>query len=286
VLLYLVVALPNNGRIGGRGEGRASAGSPSLKVVSLPVLPLAAAGLIWALYNAALAMVFSFGPALLIERGLGPAASGSMTSLFMFVFAVAVPFGGVLADRTGRRDLVIAMSLLSFVLLIPLALIVPPAAVMAVFVAVGIGFAFAAGPIMTLPASVLPPDVRTFGMGVFFTLYYAVMMIAPPVGGVLAEAKKAKLQAELLKVQKWVKETGQKFVLLFEGRDAAGKGGTIKRFMEHLNPREARVVALGTSPPKRNAGNGSSSVTSSICRRRARSCSTTGRGTTAPAWSG
>ncbi|MHA6268177.1 polyphosphate kinase 2 [uncultured Aliiroseovarius sp.] len=58
------------------------------------------------------------------------------------------------------------------------------------------------------------------------------------------EAQKAKLQAELLKVQRWVGETGQKFVLLFEGRDAAGKGGTIKRFMEHLNPREARVVAL------------------------------------------
>ncbi|MEJ1999391.1 MAG: polyphosphate kinase 2 [Maritimibacter sp.] len=58
------------------------------------------------------------------------------------------------------------------------------------------------------------------------------------------EREKAKLQAELLKVQKWVGDTGQKFVLLFEGRDAAGKGGTIKRFMEHLNPREARVVAL------------------------------------------
>lgn len=58
------------------------------------------------------------------------------------------------------------------------------------------------------------------------------------------EAEKAKLQAELLKVQLWAQETGQKFVLLFEGRDAAGKGGTIKRFTEHLNPRAARVVAL------------------------------------------
>jgi polyphosphate kinase 2 len=53
-----------------------------------------------------------------------------------------------------------------------------------------------------------------------------------------------RLQAELLKAQAWVKETGQKIVVLFEGRDAAGKGGTIKRFMEHLNPRGARVVAL------------------------------------------
>ncbi len=58
------------------------------------------------------------------------------------------------------------------------------------------------------------------------------------------EKQKYKLQVELLKLQAWVKETGQKVVILFEGRDAAGKGGTIKRFMEHLNPRGARVVAL------------------------------------------
>ncbi len=58
------------------------------------------------------------------------------------------------------------------------------------------------------------------------------------------ERHKAELQVELLKVQHWVKETGQKIVVLFEGRDAAGKGGTIKRFTEHLNPRGARVIAL------------------------------------------
>ncbi len=58
------------------------------------------------------------------------------------------------------------------------------------------------------------------------------------------EARKAKLQAELLKLQIWAQETGERFVFLFEGRDAAGKGGTIKRFTEHLNPRQARVVAL------------------------------------------
>ncbi len=55
---------------------------------------------------------------------------------------------------------------------------------------------------------------------------------------------KRELQVELLKVQNWVKQSGQRIVVLFEGRDAAGKGGTIKRFMEHLNPRGARVVAL------------------------------------------
>jgi polyphosphate kinase 2 len=58
------------------------------------------------------------------------------------------------------------------------------------------------------------------------------------------ERLKYSLQVELLKLQAWVKTTGQKVVIVFEGRDAAGKGGTIKRFMEHLNPRGARVVAL------------------------------------------
>ena len=58
------------------------------------------------------------------------------------------------------------------------------------------------------------------------------------------EVQKYHLQVELLKLQAWVKSAKQKLVIVFEGRDAAGKGGTIKRFMEHLNPRGARVVAL------------------------------------------
>ncbi len=58
------------------------------------------------------------------------------------------------------------------------------------------------------------------------------------------EKTKYELQVELLKLQAWVKEHQQRVIILFEGRDAAGKGGTIKRFMEHLNPRGARVVAL------------------------------------------
>ena len=58
------------------------------------------------------------------------------------------------------------------------------------------------------------------------------------------EEEKHKLQIELLKLQTHVRKTGQRIVMLFEGRDAAGKGGTIKRIREHLNPRGARVVAL------------------------------------------
>ena len=58
------------------------------------------------------------------------------------------------------------------------------------------------------------------------------------------EREKQELQIELLKLQAWVEEKGEKVVMVFEGRDAGGKGGTIKRFMEHINPRGARVVAL------------------------------------------
>jgi len=66
-----------------------------------------------------------------------------------------------------------------------------------------------------------------------------------------------------------VRETGEKVVILFEGHDAAGKGGTIKRFMEHLNPRGARVVAL-EKPTERERASGTSSVMSSTCLLRAK----------------
>ena len=73
------------------------------------------------------------------------------------------------------------------------------------------------------------------------------------IGKAAYEKHKEELQVELLKVQSWVKQTGQRIVVLFEGRDAAGKGGTIKRFMEHLNPRAARSVAL-EKPTDRELG--------------------------------
>ena len=63
----------------------------------------------------------------------------------------------------------------------------------------------------------------------------------------------ALLQIELVKMQAWARETGQRIAIVFEGRDAAGKGGTIKRFLEHLNPRHARAVAL-SKPTEAEAG--------------------------------
>lgn len=67
------------------------------------------------------------------------------------------------------------------------------------------------------------------------------------------ELEKYRLQVELLKFQYWLEDSGRRAIILFEGRDAAGKGGSIKRFTEHLNPRTARVVAL-TKPSDREQG--------------------------------
>ncbi len=99
------------------------------------------------------------------------------------------------------------------------------------------GVAVAQGPVLEAPRAARPAQAERL----------------TPLGTRTYERLKAGLQAELLKVQIWAQETGQKFVILFEGRDAAGKGGTIKRFMEHLNPRYARVVAL-TKPSDAERG--------------------------------
>lgn len=170
---------------------RAPAGAPAvtakIQFTTLPVYALVMASLIWALYNTALAMVFSFGPALLNEKGWSLASAGTAISAFMIVFSIALPLGGILADRTGRRDLIILISLISFAMLMPLVSYVPPWLIAAIFLVVGVLFALAAGPIMTLPSLVLPPEARTFGMGVFFSIYYGVMMIAPRIAGDLAD---------------------------------------------------------------------------------------------------
>src|SRR6476619_7581793 len=84
------------------------------------------------------------------------------------------------------------------------------------------------------------------------------------------ERELMRLQAELVKLKEWVRTSGVRVVVVFEGRDAAGKGGAIKRISEYLNPRAARIVAL-PAPPNASAGSGTSSATSRICRRQERS---------------
>ncbi len=99
------------------------------------------------------------------------------------------------------------------------------------------------------------------------------------------ERTKRLLQIELLKAQRWLRETGVKLVILFEGRDAAGKGGTIKRFMEHLNPRGTSVVAL-MAPTERERGQWYFQRYVLHLPTAARSRCSTGPGTTGPVSNG
>ncbi len=100
------------------------------------------------------------------------------------------------------------------------------------------------------------------------------------------EHEKYLLQIELLKLQYWGQDHGMRHIIVFEGRDAAGKGGTIKRFTEHLNPRAARVVALTKPTDTRTRPVVLPALRRSTSRPRARSCCSTGPGTTGPGSSG
>ena len=143
------------------------------------------AGAIWGLYNGALAMVFGFGPAMLVEQGWTLTAASASTSIVLWLVAVSVPLGGFLADRLGRRDGVMILGFVAFGICLCLAPntgnIIPILALLGLF------GGLSAGPIMSLPAKVLDPGNRALGMGVFFTLFYVGVVFAPILGGALSE---------------------------------------------------------------------------------------------------
>lgn len=132
-------------------------------------------------------MAFGFGPILLSERGLSLMAASSMASIFIIFVGIGVPVGGFLADKTGNRDGVIFVSVAVSAILFPVLLYLPLSAVPIVFAIGGLIFGLGAGPIMTLPSQILRPEVRAFGMGVFFAVYYGLMMVAPTVAGAMAD---------------------------------------------------------------------------------------------------
>ena len=170
---------------------RPPSGAPSAATVASASWPhpaairaMVVAGAIWGLFNAALGMVFGFGTTMLVERGWGLAAAGSATSLVLWIVSVSVPFGGVLADRTGKH---IEIMLVGFGLFAAALLTATRTdSVIPAFVALGVVGGLSAGPIMSLPARVLTPPVRAIGMGIHFTLFYSFVVAAPIVAGILS----------------------------------------------------------------------------------------------------
>jgi MFS family permease len=162
-----------------------TAAATSVRLDRSAVIAVVTAGLIWGLYNVGFAMIFSFGPSMLVERGWSIAAAGSTISIVLWLAVVSVPLGGVFADRSGRPEFVLIAGCIVFAMLM---IALPRSnAVVVTVVALGLVSGQPAGPILSLPARVLQPGTRAIGMGLFYTLYYAAMMLGPAIGGACAK---------------------------------------------------------------------------------------------------
>ncbi|MFO1110942.1 MAG: MFS transporter [Bradyrhizobium sp.] len=165
----------------GSAAAAASASRPDRRAL----LAVIAAGLIWGCFNAGFAVIFSFGPTMLVERGWSVPAAGSAISIVLWLCVGSVPAGGFLADRFKRPQSILAAGAVGSAILM---LALPRSdAVIPLVIALGIVSGLPAGPIMSLPASVLAPATRAIGMGIFYTVYYAAMMLGPVIGGACAK---------------------------------------------------------------------------------------------------
>ena len=144
------------------------------------------AGCIWGLYNAGLAMVFAFGPSLLVERSWPITSAGSTVSLVLWLGIISVPLGGFLADRLRLHALFIIGGCLAAGSLMVFAS--KQAQLVLIYPMLGLMAGLPAGPIMSLPSRVLGQGSRAIGMGAFFSVFYAGMVLGPAIGGWLAAA--------------------------------------------------------------------------------------------------
>jgi predicted MFS family arabinose efflux permease len=163
----------------------AVASTTSLRLDRNGAVAMIAAGLIWGLFNVGFAVIFSFGPSMLVERGWSIASAGSTISIVLWLAVISVPLGGFVADRTKRPELVLVASCIVFAIL--MTALPRSGSVVLIVVALGLISGQPAGPIMSLPARVLRPATRAIGMGLFFTVFYAGMMLGPIVAGACAK---------------------------------------------------------------------------------------------------
>jgi MFS family permease len=165
--------------------GLVTATAPSVRPGRNAAIAVVVAGLIWGLFNVGFAMIFSFGPSMLVERGWSITAAGSTISIVLWLAVVSVPLGGFLADRSGRPTVILVVGcVVSAMLMWGLS---RSGAVVLIVTALGLVSGQPAGPILSLPARVLKPETRAVGMGIFYTLYYAAMMLGPLVAGECAK---------------------------------------------------------------------------------------------------
>ncbi|MEM0991006.1 MAG: MFS transporter [Pseudomonadota bacterium] len=145
------------------------------------------AGLVWGTYNGALGMIFSFGPVLLTERGWSLAEASGASSLVLWVDALSIPLGGVLADRLGQRDAIILLACLGMGALMAWVPYADDELIWPLLAVLGFIAGLPPGPIMSLPSLVLRPENRAVGMGYFYSVFYACVVAAPFFAGWVAD---------------------------------------------------------------------------------------------------
>jgi MFS family permease len=176
----LVVALVVPGRAPGASGDRSH---------SWPARPVIAAvmvvGVAWGIMNAAFATLFSFGPTLLFEKGQPAASAASIVSIVLWVTIIAIPIGGLIADRLpNTRGFIFAGVLVGA----GLTFLVPRTDLLLPFLIVlGLVAGLPGAAVMSLPSRVLSEETRAIGMGVFYTAYYCVMLLLPPLQGAIAK---------------------------------------------------------------------------------------------------
>ena len=145
------------------------------------------AGGVYGLYNVALVAVFGFAPLMLAEQGWSMTAAGSATSIVLWLAALSVPAGGLLADRTSRHSWVLFGGLIVFAA--AMFLFSRTHIMLSAFLALGLVCGLPCGPIMSLAPQILTPQTRAIGMGALFTVYYALQVTGPWFIGRIAEDK-------------------------------------------------------------------------------------------------
>jgi MFS family permease len=168
---------PRDGQGGPIGVASFWPAGPTAMLVTL-------AGLVWAFFNSAFAMIFSFGPAMLVEKGSTDASAGLAVSLVLWLSIISVPLGGVLADRL-RSPIPVIWCSATLVIAGIVAVALTPPAILSVGL-LGMIIGLPAGPILCLPSALLEEQTRAKGMALFYLAFYLVMVLAPIVAGRIA----------------------------------------------------------------------------------------------------
>lgn len=139
------------------------------------------AGIAWGVFNAGYVVYLSFGPSMLEAQGMNILAAASIISVGSWVMILSGAACGQIADRFGRRDTILTVCMFSAVL--AMLLLSMPGAGLAASLIFGLLGMAPAGVIMALAGQAVAPERRALGMGVFFTVYYAIMAASPPMAG-------------------------------------------------------------------------------------------------------